>query len=302
LFPLLCVIASTAVEAREPGIGPNFQPGSTLGVANAVPLAPGLTIGSHASYQDAQIVGDAGQPIGVRFNSPADALSIFWIPDWKILGGSYKTFVIAPFVGMEQTISAPAPPAQRGSSSRFAMANPRLQIMDLSWNLGEGFYVNGGFGVYFPIGQWEKNALINIGANFWTFEPNFAFSYYKDGWTASLQMAYGLNTTNPANGYYSGNQIFANATFMKMLFGFNIGPVAYWAKQVTPDVNNGGPTVFGGVTLPPGELLGVGGTTSTLIGRNLSVQFMITQEVYSTNSVNGIRAWLNLSYRLYRYR
>ena len=89
---------------------------------------------------------------------------------------------------------------------------------------------------------------------------------------------------------------------MKMLLGFNIGPVAYWAKQVTPDVNNGGPTVFGGATLPSGELLGVGGTTSTLIGRNLSVQFMITQEVYSTNSVNGIRAWLNLSYRLYRYR
>jgi hypothetical protein len=150
----------------------------------------------------------------------------------------------------------------------------------------------------FSLGQWEQNALINIGANFWTFEPNAAFSYYKDGWTASLQAVYDTNTINPTNKYYSGDQMFLNATFMKMFWGVNIGPVAYWAKQVTPDFNWGGPTTFGGAVAPPGELFGTGGTMSTQFGP-LSVQFMVTQELYAINSVKGTKLWLNFSYRLY---
>jgi len=288
----------TGADAREPGIGPVFQPGSSLGVANAVPLRPGLIIATKAAYHDGHILDNSSQSTGVRINYAADALQVTWVPDWKILGAGYKTFVVAPFVKFDQFRSAPVPAPQRGESTRIGMANPRLQVMDLSWDLSEGFYVSGGFGVYFPLGQWEQNALINIGANFWTFEPVFAFSYYKDGWTASLQAAYDTNTINPTNLYYSGNQVFLNGTFMKMFSGINFGPVTYYAKQVTPDANYGGRTTFGGITAPPGELIGVGGTMSTQFG-HLSVQFMITQEVYSINSIQGTKAWLNLSYRLY---
>ena len=298
LLPVSLCLAAFVAEAREPGIGPVFQPGSTLGVANAVPLAPGLRIASKGAYHDGQIMGPIGQPTGVRINYASDALQVTWVPDWKILGGGYKTFIVAPFVKFDQYRSAPVPPAQRGVSNRVAMANPRLQVMDLSWPLGDGFFVNGGFGVYFPLGQWEQNALINIGANFWTFEPNFAFSYYKDGWTASLQGVYDINTINPTNKYYSGDQMFLNATFMKMFWGVNIGPVAYWAKQVTPDFNGGGPTTFGGAVAPPGELFGTGGTMSTQFG-HLSVQLMVTQELYAINSVKGTKLWLTFSYRLY---
>jgi hypothetical protein len=148
LLVWLCVTANTA-SAREPGIGPVFQPGSSLGVANAVPLAPGLRISSKAAYHDGQIMGPDGQPTGFRINYAADALQVTWVPDWKILGGGYKTFIVAPFVKFDQYRSAPLPPAQRGIATRVGMANPRLQVVDLSWALGEGFYINGGFGVYF---------------------------------------------------------------------------------------------------------------------------------------------------------
>jgi len=172
------------------------------------------------------------------------------------------------------------------------MANPRLQVMDLSWDLSEGFYVSGGFGVYFPLGQWEQNALINIGANFWTFEPLFAFSYYKDGWTASLQAAYDTNTINPTNQYYSGNQVFLNGTFMKCSRASTSAQLPTTPSRLRPTPTTAPRHVWRN-NRPPGELVGVGGTMSTLFG-HLSVQFMITQEVYAINSVQGTKAWLNL--------
>jgi hypothetical protein len=97
------------------------------------------------------------------------------------------------------------------------------------------------------------------------------------------------------NNYYSGEVLVLNATFMKLIGGFNLGPVGYWLKQVTADANYGGPTVYGGLNAPPSEQLALGATVGTQFG-NLSVQLMFTQDVYAQNSTYGSKGWLGLSY------
>src|SRR3954470_16102671 len=109
----LLSIAATAAQAREPGIGPVFQPGSTLGVANAVPLSPGLRIASRSAYHDGLFMGNDGRPTGVRINFAGEAFLVTWVPGWEILGGSYKTSVLAPFANFTQFRDAPVPPAGR---------------------------------------------------------------------------------------------------------------------------------------------------------------------------------------------
>ena len=294
----LTLVAGSMSFAREPGIGPTTVPGLTLGQANAVPLSPGVRVASRSAYSDSMIIGNDFQPTGLRYQIPSEAFIVTWVPDVKILGAGYKTFVLVPFVSATLVREAPVPAAARGTFTQFGAANPKLQIVDLSWTLGDGFYVNSGFGVFFPLGQWALNAPVTIGAPFWTFEPSAAFSYFKDGWTASLQAIYNTNTINPANQYYSGDQVILNATFMKMFGGVNVGPVGYWLKQVTNDANYGGRTVFGGVTAPPGEQLAIGATVSTQFG-NLSVQLMFTQDVYAQNALSGAKGWLNLSYHFH---
>ncbi len=295
LLPAL--LAASIGFAREPGVGPTFVPGITLGQANAVPLSPGWRIASRSSYADSLVLGNDLKPTGLRYMAASEIALVTWVPDVKVLGAGYKAFVTAPFVSTTVVREAPIPAASRSTNTQFGGGNPKLQMLDLSWPLGDGFYVNSGFGLYFPIGQWAFNAPVNIGTPFWTFEPNGAFSYFKDGWTASVQAVYDINTINPVNQYFSGDQIVVNTTFMKMFGGVNFGPVGYWLKQVTSDANYGGRNVYGGIASPPSEQLAVGATASTQFGR-LSVQLMFTQDVYAQNGFLGSKGWLGFSYHL----
>ena len=287
--------AASAGSAREPGVGASFVPDITLGQANAVPLSPGARLGSRSTYLDANLLGNDSKPTGLRYQTAAEIVLLTWVPEGRVLGAGYKAFAVVPFASSTLIRDAPVAPAARGTFTQVAMGNPKLQFIDLSWSLGEGFYVSSGFGVYFPSGKWSATSPVNVGSPFWTFEPNAAVSYFKDGWTASLQGVYDTNTTNPTNNYYSGDQVVLNATLMKMFGGVNVGPVGYWLKQVSSDANYGGRTVYGGAASLPGEQLAIGATASTQFG-NLSVQLMFTQDVYAQNGLYGSKGWLALSY------
>ena len=291
---VLALVAGSAGFAREPGIGPSIPPGVSLGQANAVPLTPGLRVASRSSYEDTNVLGNNSQATGLRNQVANETILVTWVPGFDLLDARYKTFVLVPFLDYTLISEAPAPQATRGTFTQFGIANPLLQIVDLSWTLGDGFYVNTGFGVFFPIGQWSFKALINTGAPFWTFEPSASVSYFKDGWTASVIAYLDINTTNPVTNYHSGEVLVLNATFMKLIGGFNFGPVGYWLKQVTNDANYGGPTVYGGLTAPPSEEVAAGATISTQFG-NLSVQLMFTQDVYAQNSTYGGKGWFSVS-------
>jgi hypothetical protein len=293
LLPIVLVAGEPAL-AREPGVGLAYLPGIALGQANAVPLTPGLRLANRTTYNDGNLVGPDSGPTGLRVITPTDIVTATWVPDWKVLEAGYKAFVVVPLVSSTLVRDAPVPVAARGTFNQTGVGNIKLQFVDLSWTLGEGFYVNGGFGLYFPMGTWSANSPINVGAPFWTFEPSAAVSYFKDGWTASLQAVYNTNTTNSVNGYYSGDQVFLNATFMRNFDGVNVGPVAYWQKQVTNDANYG-TSVLAGQVAPPGQQYAAGGTVSAQFG-NLSVQVMVTQDVYAQNALLGTKGWLTFSY------
>jgi hypothetical protein len=280
--------------AREPGVGQVVTPGITLGQANAVPLTPGLRLANRTTYNDATALGNDSGPTGLRSYITTEIVLVTWVPEGKVLGAGYRIFATAPFASSTLVRDAPLPKAARGTFNQTGMGNPKLQFVDLSWTLGAGFYVNAGFGVYFPVGQWSASSPVNLGAPYWTFEPGSAISYYKDGWTVSLHGVYDTNTTNSMTNYYSGDQIVLNGTFMRMFGGVNVGPVGYWLKQVGNDANYG-TSVLNGQTALPGQQLAIGATASTQFG-DLSVQLMFTQDVYVQNALQGSKGWLGLSY------
>jgi hypothetical protein len=156
-LPLTTVVGS-AVSAREPGIGPSIPPGVTLGEANAVPLTPGLRVASRSSYEDSNVLGRNSQATGLRNQVANETILVTWVRGFDLLDASYKTFVLVPFLDFTLNSEAPAPKARRGTFKQYGIANPLLQIADLSWDLGNGFFINAGFGVFFPIGQYAFNA------------------------------------------------------------------------------------------------------------------------------------------------
>lgn len=287
-----------SIEAREPGIAPLFPPGQTLGLPIAVPLPPGFYVGSRTAFYDATLINNEGQPAGQRLIIASDAIQLIWAPGWRLLGADYRMSLLQPFAAITQDRSYPFPPAMRGSNSQFGAANLKLHFLELSWSLGEGFFGAAGLGVYVPTGQWSPTAPVNIGANFWTFEPSLAFTYFNHGWNLTVHALLNTNTINPSNQYHSGDQLFLNLTATKNIAGFHIGPVAYYQKQVTGDANFGGPTVFRGQTFPAPEQYAVGGSVIHRFEKT-SVQFMVTQDVFARNAIQGTKVWLNVSYKLF---
>ena len=298
VFLLIACQPSTGVEAREPGIAPLFPPGQTAGLPLAVPLRPGFYVGSRTAFYDAALINNEGQPAGQRLIIASEAAQLIWVPGWRLLGADYRMSFLQPFANITQDRGYPLPPAMRGSTSQFGAANLKFHFVELSWSLGGGFFAAAGAGVYFPTGQWSATAPVNIGANFWTFEPSLAFTYFDHGWNLTLHALLNTNTVNPANQYLSGDQVFLNLTATKNVAGFHVGPVAYYQKQISGDANFGGIGVFRGQTFPGPEQYAVGGSVIHRFERT-SIQFMITQDVFSRNAIQGTKAWLNVSYKLF---
>jgi hypothetical protein len=298
LLLLTAFLSSSAVEAREPGIAPLFPPGQTAGLPIAVPLRPGLYVGSRTAFYDAALINNEGQFAGQRLIVASEAVQLIWAPGWRLLGADYRMSFLQPFANITQDRGYPLPPAMRGSTSQFGAANLKFHFLELSWSLGNGFFAAAGAGVYIPIGQWSATAPINIGANFWTLEPSVAVTYFDHGWNLTLHALLNTNTVNPANQYLSGDQVFVNLTATKNIAGFHVGPVAYYQKQFSSDANFGGASVFRGQTFPGPEQYAVGGSVIYRLDR-LSLQFMVTQDVFSRNAIQGTKAWFNLSYKLF---
>ncbi|MGE5477487.1 MAG: transporter [Bacteroidales bacterium] len=287
------ILTAGAAQAREPGIAPQFPPGQTLGLANAVSPPPGLYLMNRLAWYDAELRDDAGRALGQHATVRSEAIQLTWVPGLSLLGGDYKAFVNLPLVDMTVTRRSPAT-GRPGRYHSSGVADPKVQPLDLSWKLGDGWFAGAGLGVYVPVGTYSANADINIGQHFWTVEPGAALTYLKDGWNASLHVLYDVNTENTANHYRSGDQVFVNATVTRNLAGWDVGPVGYAQKQVTDDRNDGGAATFRGTTASPSEQLGLGLLASHALGP-AKVTAFVTRDVEARNTLGGDKLWLNVS-------
>lgn len=286
-------LVSVSAQAREPGIAPQFPPGQTLGLANAVSPPPGLYLMNRLAWYDANLRNDEGRDTGQHATVRSEAIQLTWVPGVKVLGADYKAFVNVPLVDMTVTrrFSNTGKPGRYHTSG---MADPKVQPLDLSWSLGDGWYVGTGLGVYLPIGTYHTGADINIGQHFWTVETGVAVSYFKDGWNASAHVLYDINSENKDNHYRSGDQVFVNATLTRNLAGWDVGPVGYYQKQVTEDHNNGGISTFRGTTASPAEQVAAGLLASHALGPAKITAF-VTHDIEARNTLGGDKFWLNVS-------
>lgn len=290
---LTATLTATGSLAREPGIATQFPPGQTLGLANAVSPPPGLYLMNRLAWYDAQLRDDAGRAQGQTALVRSEAIQLTWVPGWTLWGGSYKAFVNLPLIDMRLTRTSPAL-GRTGTFHSSGMADPKVQPLDLSWSLGNGFHVGAGLGLYVPVGTYSGDAAINIGQHFWTLEPGVAVTYLKDGWNLSAHVLYDTNTENPTKHYRSGDQMFVNLTMTHTLDGWEMGPVGYYQKQVTNDRNDGGLSSFRGSVAQPSEQVAAGLLLSHPLGA-AKVTAFFTREIEARNTMAGDKIWLNLS-------
>jgi hypothetical protein len=233
---LMLTATWTTADAYEAGwVQWEQKPGITLGGGTAGAPSAGLYMFQQFSTYQAKITGPSAPNIGgsaTQVHIAVESTGFLIAPGWTFLGATYNAVIVQPV--MMASVGAPANFAPAG------MHNTYIVPVELSWKLADtGFFVKTGLGIYVPDGSISgANGLGNLGNPWWTFQPEFVVSYLKDGWNFTANIYGDFFTHNTITGYRNGDFLDAEFTATKTIGKWTVGPVAYYAGQVTNDTSS----------------------------------------------------------------
>ncbi|MBR0896745.1 transporter [Bradyrhizobium tropiciagri] len=229
----LVLTATSSAKAYEFGYaGWAQKPGLTIGGGTAGAPPPGIYMFDQFFTYQAKIVGPGAPTIGgaaTPVHAAVGVTGFVFAPGWTFLGATYDAVVVQPVIMLDVGNPVNINPA--------GVHNTYIVPAELSWKLGDsGVFVKAGLGMYVPDGSTGgANGLGNVGAPWWTFQPELIVSYLKDGWNLTANFFQEMNTKNTITGYRTGDIFHAEFTATKAFGSWTLGPVAYYAGQVTND-------------------------------------------------------------------
>jgi len=295
----ILVVHGGPAGATELG-GSSYPVGVELGYGDMLP--PGLYNLAYYSHSRASsLKGDSGQDLGwARYKLVADTISyrLQYVWDTTLLGASVETALVLPFpaADLEKRVSSALPDT---SGSRFGMTDPLIVPLRLSWK-GDSLNQSVGLEIVAPLGAYDVNARVNTGRNYWQFAPAYALTYRPSAETTiGFKLRYGMNTTNKALRYRSGDELTLEySAGYKLSSAMTVGLQGFFYRQTTDDELNGQPT-----SASNGRLIGSGignrgsaGTLGPFVSYRFSPRFAVTGKYQQDFSVRNrgefSRFWL----------
>lgn len=266
----LAALVSTAIPAAAVSWTP---PGVTMGVPLGAALAPGIYVSNLTHYGD-----------GPDKTITADVPAFTWSTGENFLGASYSAALILEGLQVENKAT---------STIRSGIFSPLLIPISLSWNLGQGYFVSVGEGIYFPFDS--DVAFTTPGkTSGWAAETRVAFSYLKDGWIISANTILGVTTPDEVNrrqpNYFNVDWTVAHA-FGKWQFG----AVGYGAWDLEETVTN--------AAAGEGHIIGVGGMVGYDFGGSkllLEATRAVDQGGATNYSRNDTHVWARLTFPIWK--
>jgi hypothetical protein len=305
------VMMASAVSqsfALEPGSFDNRLNGGTIGVPLGAAAPAGLYTGLGTLITPNYIgAGTRAGGSGLNFPSVGSAVPILWSTGWNFLGASYSVALVQPFYAAGTLPQGGQSAAAGVSSWSPEIANTIWTPINLSWNLGGGWFVSAGFNFMAPDGShWATAGNTDTNPDYWTFEPTLAFAYLANNWAVSVNMFYDINTASRGvtaaaiQGYTGGNEFYLDWAALYSFGKWQLGPVGYAKFQTTNDSISGNPA---GLTCTP-ALCGKDAAVAFggLVGYNfgpVDFQVWVTQSVWQQNDINGLGVWWRTSFRLW---
>lgn len=243
----VCLLGTSALyTAHAAEYYTPMQPGVSTGApAGALP-PPGLYGDVDTYFLTGRVKDGKGNDVpNVKLNGADITGQLLYVPGWHFLGASYAMRFTQPF--NLNTIKTSGGPGAN-SITGYGMFNTVLTPEMLSWNLGGGNFVGEGFSVYLPNGDFrhttnaqgqQVESQDSIANNFWTFEPNVAYSYLGGGWNITLNNTFDFNTKDTTTNYQSGDIYYLDYTVAHSFGPVTFGLIGNYVQQFTADTQNG---------------------------------------------------------------
>jgi hypothetical protein len=260
----LAVVAYAEKGFAEEGVDfEQYLRGASIGLTAAAPK-PGLYF-SNTSVLLPWSKG-FGQDSPAVTNTWGNASTLVWSSGLTFLGGSYipsvgQTYYQAMATLKDANSGFPSMVTGNNAAAFFMeIHNTYVDPINFAWNLGGGWFMGAGMGLYLPDGSTFYGSL---NPDFLTYEPHFILSYLANDWNLTANVHYEINTpsagkfgafqftsgagntgpsspTSPGYGYLSGQLLFLDWTATKKFGKWELGPVGYIKTQTTLDQPGGG--------------------------------------------------------------
>ena len=229
----LSVLTSANVYATEGG-GNAYPLGAEDFMSGAVP-PPGYYFINYFLYYSADELNNKdGDNVDNDFDLDvvANTFRFIYITKQKIFGGFWGVHMFVPIVYQDVSLFGT-------SDDKAGLGDIIVDPFILSWHF-KNWHLATGVDIYMPTGSYDKKDLANIGRNYWTFEPIFAFTYLSDGgFEVSSKFMYDINTENNDKDYKSGQEFHFDYAVGYKVSNWNLGVAGYYYKQITNDEING---------------------------------------------------------------
>lgn len=221
-----------AANATEGG-GSQYPNGAEGFMSGAVPPQGFYWLNYTTWYTTSRVNDSNGDkiPVKVAVDAIAEVPRFVWTSPYQIFGANWGMHVLIPLVHLDAKVGG-------WSKSEFGLGDITIDPFILSWHW-KNFHLATGLDINLPTGAYDKNDAVNIGANYFGFEPLIAGSYLSDdGWEVSAKLMYAINTTNDATDYTSGQAFHMDYTVAKHLDAWTVGVGGYYYQQTTDDEQN----------------------------------------------------------------
>ncbi|MCX7706244.1 MAG: transporter [bacterium] len=267
------------------GGGGSYPNGAEDFMAGAVPPPGFYYINYTVGYFSDTFRDSHGKSIipGFELTVIGHVSRFLYVTNKKVFGGNWGMHVLIPLMSVD--VKTPA-----GKDSKFGLGDIFIDPCIISWH-SKNFHSAAGIEVIVPTGSYDKNDIANVGRNYWTVEPVFAFTYMTDtGWEVSGKFMYDINFENDATDYKSGQEFHCDYTIGKKINErWTLGVGGYWYTQLTDDKQNGVKVGDGN----KGNVFAMGPQVK-YDAKRMSFIMKYQKEMSVENKPEGDRFWLKL--------
>ncbi len=206
--------------------------GTGIGVAAGVLPPPGVYGSLQTSHAGLIVKMGNGADTPSKIASNTLDAGLLWVPNVAIFGATYGIGFFQPL--REQSLTT-----SHINQDAVGLANTVINLSTLSWDLGKGLHASIGADLFVKDTAYSIEKSVNVGHNFWTFEPRAALTYINSNWTITSSLLYNINSENTANHYFSGDSVVFDATVLRQIQRWELGAGAEVIQQISDDRHNG---------------------------------------------------------------
>lgn len=241
-FALLALAFGSGTLVASEGGSSGYLQGTYGDFASGMLGDSGFYLPNDLFYYDA---GVGTHPLGGAISAGSDQniwgnlVKLAYISDVELLGGRFNATLAIPLV-LDGSVSGRV---GTEASSLFrdgdvsGVGDIYLTPAALGWNWGNN-HLNANLSFVAPTGSYDATRLLNTGRNYWSFDPNVAYTWLQPqrGHEVTISVGYMINQENSDTDYTTGDELHVDWSIAQHFSeSFALGITGYWYEQVTGD-------------------------------------------------------------------